>query len=163
MPIGISDDHVELADAFGKWAGSLGGIEAARAAEDDPAAAFAEHSAAVAEMGLAGIAVPEDLGGAGGSVLDLAVALEAAAAALVPGPLLGTAVASVVLGELAGPVATGEVRVALALGDRVVLDGPGATHALVVRGDEVVLVSLAEVDLLPGVSPTSRDVRRAPT
>ena len=24
MPIGIDDDHVELADAFGKWAGSLG-------------------------------------------------------------------------------------------------------------------------------------------
>ena len=42
MPIGISDDHVELADAFGKWASSLGGIEAARAAEDDPAATFPE-------------------------------------------------------------------------------------------------------------------------
>ena len=55
MPIGISDDHVELADAFGKWAGSLGGIEAARAAEDDPAATFAEITAAVGEMGLLGI------------------------------------------------------------------------------------------------------------
>ena len=99
MPIGISDDHVELAAAFAKWAGSLGGIEAARAAEDDPAAEFAEQSRAVAEMGLAGIAVPEEQGGAGGSVADLAVALEAAASALVPGPLLGTAVASVVAGR----------------------------------------------------------------
>ena len=163
MPIGISDDHVELADAFGKWAGSLGGIEAARAAEDDPAAEFAEHSAAVAEMGLAGIAVPEDLGGAGGSVLDLAVALEAAAEALVPGPLLGTAVASVVLGDLAGPVAAGEMRVALALGaDGIVFDAPGATHALVLRGDDVVLVPLAGVDLAPGVSPDlSRRTSRA--
>ena len=91
MPIGISDDHVELAAAFGKWAGSLGGIAAARDAEDDPAAEFVEQAAAVAEMGLAGIAVPEERGGAGGSVVDLAVALEAAAGALVPGPLLGTA------------------------------------------------------------------------
>ena len=72
---------------------SLGGIEAARAAEDDPAAAFAEITAAVDEMGL--FAITAD----GGSLLDLAVAVEACAAALVPGPLLGTAVASVVLGD----------------------------------------------------------------
>ena len=137
MPIGIDDDHVELADAFGKWARSLAGIEAARQAEDDPAAAFAEQSGAVAEMGLAGIAVAEERR-AGGTLLDLAVAVEAAAGALVPGPLLGTAVASVALGELAGPVASGEMRVALALGaDGSVHDAPGATHALIVRGDEV--------------------------
>ncbi len=154
MPIGIDDDHVELADAFGKWASSLAGIQAARQAEGDPAAEFAEQSAAVAEMGLAGIAVPEAIGGAGGTLLDLAVALEAAAGALVPGPLLGTAVASVALGELAGPVASGEMRVALALGaGGLVHDAPGATHALHVRGDEVLLVSLEKADLAPGSSP----------
>jgi alkylation response protein AidB-like acyl-CoA dehydrogenase len=154
VPIGISDDHVELADAFGKWAGSLAGIEAARQAEDDPVAGFAEQARAVAEMGLAGIAVPEELGGAGGTVVDLAVALEAAAASLVPGPLLGTAVASVALGDAAGPIARGEMRVALALGtDGVVHDGPGATHALVVVDDEVRLVSLESVDLASGFSP----------
>jgi len=90
VPIGISDDHVELADAFGKWAGSLGGIEAARAAEDDPAATFPEITAAVDEMGLLGITAD------GGSLADLAVALESCAGALLPGPLLGSAVASVV-------------------------------------------------------------------
>ena len=154
MPIGIDDDHVELADAFGKWASSLAGIEAARQAENDPLAGFDEQSAAVAEMGLAGIAVPEALGGAGGTLLDLAVAIEAAAGALVPGPLLGTAVASVALGEQAGPVASGEMRVALALGaDDLVHDAPGATHALHVRGDEVLLVSLENADLAPGSSP----------
>ena len=153
MPIGISDDHVELADAFGKWAASLGGIDAARQAEDDPLAAYAEQSRAVAEMGLAGIAVPEEHGGAGGSLMDLAVALEAAAGALVPGPLLGTAVASVVLGELAGPVAAGQMRVALALGGDVVHDAPGATHALAVRGDEVVLVPLDAANLTAGACP----------
>ncbi len=153
MPIGISDDHVELADAFGKWAASLGGIEAARAAEDDPGATFAEQAGAVAEMGLGGIAVAEAHGGAGGSLTDLAVALEAAAAALVPGPLLGTAVASVALGELAGPVAAGEMRVALALSSGVIHDAPGATHALVVRDDDVILVDLDGTDLTPGTTP----------
>ena len=63
-----------------------GGIEAAREAEDDPLAGSRSTSRAVAEMGLAAIALPESVGGAGGSLLDLAVALEAAAAALVPGP-----------------------------------------------------------------------------
>ncbi|MCW2846355.1 MAG: acyl-CoA dehydrogenase domain protein [Marmoricola sp.] len=154
MPIGISDDHAELAATFSKWAGSLGGIEAARAVEDDPLAGFTEHSAAVAAMGLAGIAVPEEEGGAGGSVADLAVALEAAASALLPGPLLGTAVASLVLGELAGSVAAGEMRVALALaGDGVAHDAPGATHALVVDGDEVRLVPLGGVELTPALDP----------
>jgi alkylation response protein AidB-like acyl-CoA dehydrogenase len=154
VPIGISDDHAGLADAFGKWAGSLAGIEAARATEDDLSAEFAEQSRAVAEMGVAGIAVPEEFGGAGGTVLDLAVALEAAATALVPGPLLGTAVASVALGDAAGPVASGEMRVALALGrDGAVHDAPGATHALVVDGGEVRLVRLAEAELTPGFSP----------
>ena len=154
MPIGISDDHVELAATFSKWAGSLGGIEAARAVEQDPLADFAEHSGAIAEMGLAGIAVPEALGGAGGTVTDLAVALEAAASVLLPGPLLGTAVASVALGELAGPVASGEMRVALALaGDGVVHDAPGATHALVVDGNDVRLVPLEAVELTPTPNP----------
>jgi alkylation response protein AidB-like acyl-CoA dehydrogenase len=163
VPIGISDDHVELGATFRKWAGSLDPVRAVRVAEEDPVAAFAEHSAAVAEMGLAGIAVPESFGGAGGTVLDLAVALEAAAGSLVPGPLLGTAVASVVLGELAGPVAAGDVRVALALDeDGVVFDAPGATHALVLRGDDVVLVALDDVALAPGVSPDlSRRTARA--
>ncbi len=140
MPIGISDDHVELADAFGKWASSLGGIEAARAAEDDPIATFPEITSAVDEMGL--LAITAD----GGSLTDLAVAVEACAAALLPGPLLGSAVASVVLPELPGPVA-------LSLDGSLVHDAPGATHALVVVDDEVRLVPLEGVALTPGANP----------
>ena len=154
MPIGIDDDHVELADAFGKWASSLAGIQAARQAEGDPVAEFAEQSAAVAEMGLAGIAVPEAIGGAGGTLLDLAVALEAAAGALVPGPLLGTAVASVALrGAGRSRCLGGDAGGARAGCRRLVHDAPGATHALHVRGDEVLLVSLETADLAPGSSP----------
>jgi alkylation response protein AidB-like acyl-CoA dehydrogenase len=140
VPIGISDDHVELADAFGKWASSLGGIEAARAAEDDPAATFAGITSAIDEMGLLSITAD------GGSLIDLAIAVEACAAALLPGPLLGSAVASVVLPELTGPVA-------LSLDGSVVHDAPGATQALVVVDDEVRLVPLEGLDLTPGASP----------
>ena len=166
MPIGISDDHVELADAFGKWASSLGGIEAARAAEDDPAAEFAEQSAAVAEMGLAGIAVPEEHGGAGGSLLDLAVALEAAAGALVPGP------AARHRGRLRGARRAGRPGRgggdAGRAGPRCRRGGPRRARARRTpwssRDDDVLLVALDGADLTPGTSPdlTRRTSHRRP-
>ncbi len=137
MSIGISDEHVELAASLRKWAAALGGIEAARSAEDDQVASFDETWKAVGEMGVATIALPEAAGGGGGSVLDQAVALEACARELVPGPLLTTAVAVALLGEsdvasqIAAEIGEG-ARVALALDAslRVVADLPGATHVL---------------------------------
>jgi alkylation response protein AidB-like acyl-CoA dehydrogenase len=133
MPIGISDDHVELAATVRKWAESQGAVEAVRAAEDDPATLGA-WGARAAEMGLTAIALPESVGGGGGSVLDQAVALEAAAYALVPGPLLSTVVAGLLHDdeELRAAIAAGDATVGLAVGDlRAVLDAPVATHVSV--------------------------------
>jgi alkylation response protein AidB-like acyl-CoA dehydrogenase len=42
------------------------------------------------ELGVLGLAVPEDLGGAGGTVVDQAIVAEECGAALLPGPMLGT-------------------------------------------------------------------------
>ncbi|MGA8255187.1 MAG: acyl-CoA dehydrogenase [Nocardioides sp.] len=142
MSIGISDEHVELAASLRKWAAGLGGIDAARAAEQDASASFDDIWKAIVEMGVATIGLPESAGGGGGSVLDQAVALEACAHELVPGCLLSTAVAAAVLGksEVAGEVA-GEVgggaRVALSLDSslRAVADLPGATHVLAPDAD----------------------------
>ncbi|WP_182523592.1 acyl-CoA dehydrogenase [Nocardioides dongkuii] len=130
MSIGISDEHVELASSLRKWAASLDGPSVARAAEEDAAADFAATWAAIGEMGVATIGLPEAAGGGGGSVLDVAVALEACAHELVPGPLLGPAVAALLLGEspLAAELGEGAV-VALALSD-VVWDAPSATQVL---------------------------------
>jgi len=133
MSIGISDEHVELAASLRKWAAALGGVESARSAEHAPLAAFDEAWKAIVEMGVATIGLPESAGGGGGSVLDQAVALEACAHDLVPGPLLTTVVAAALLGEadVASDIADG-ARVALALDPslRVVADLPGATHVL---------------------------------
>ena len=96
MSIGISEEHVELARSLREWAASLGGREAARDAEGDAGATFADSWKACVEMGVATIGLPESYGGGGGSVLDQAVALEACAHELVPGPLLSTAVAALV-------------------------------------------------------------------
>ncbi len=46
-----------------------------------------------AELGVLGLAVPEELGGAGGGLVDQAVAMEECGAALLPGPLLGSVAA----------------------------------------------------------------------
>jgi 3-oxochol-4-en-24-oyl-CoA dehydrogenase len=115
LSIGISEEHSELAASLRKWAASLGGPEAARAAEGEPDAAFEEAWSAVGEMGVAAIALPESVGGGSGSVLDLAVALEACAHGMVPGPLLGTAVASLVLPESIGRDVAGGARVGVGL------------------------------------------------
>ncbi|HEY0949737.1 acyl-CoA dehydrogenase family protein, partial [Nocardioides sp.] len=100
MSIGISDEHVELASSLRKWAADLRGRDLARAAEDDPAATFEAAWAALTEMGVPAIGLPETAGGGGGTTLDVAVALEACAHELVPGPLLGPVVAASVLGAV---------------------------------------------------------------
>ncbi|HEU5038131.1 MAG TPA: acyl-CoA dehydrogenase [Nocardioides sp.] len=128
MSIGISDEHVELAASLRAWAAGLKGRELARDAEEDADATFATAWDALTEMGVPTIGLPEAAGGGGGSTLDVAVALEACAHELVPGPLLGPAAAGLLLEVGAGEVPDGAV-VGLALGD-VVWDAPSATHVL---------------------------------
>jgi alkylation response protein AidB-like acyl-CoA dehydrogenase len=78
-------------------------------------------------MGVATIALPESYGGGGGSVLDQAVALEACAHELVPGPLLSTAVAAL----LAPSAELGEgAAAAVVYPSGVAGDLAGATHVL---------------------------------
>src|SRR3954469_4942547 len=150
VPIGISDEHAELSATVRKWAESQGAVQAVRAAEDDRSS-LASWGARAAELGLATIALPGDAGGGDGSLLDQAVALEAAAYALVPGPLLSTTVAGIlhVDDELRRGIAAGEITVALAprggldtAGDRLdgtvnaVLDAPSTSHVSLPVGDE---------------------------
>ena len=161
MSIGITDEHVELSASLRKWAASLGGAEAARAAEDDAEATFADTWKAVSEMGIATIGLPETVGGGGGSVLDQAVALEACAHELVPGPLLGPVVAASLLGETAGvaeAIGSGAV-VGLGLADDAVWDVPSATHLLLADdADEwfVAPVAVARTSAVVGVDLTRR-------
>ena len=101
---------VEAAGAGVEAAGA--GVEAAGTAgaraETEPTEATDTARAGVwaglAELGVLGIALPEEFGGAGGSILDVAVALEQAAELLVPGPLVPTLLAGLVLARHADPV-----------------------------------------------------------
>jgi alkylation response protein AidB-like acyl-CoA dehydrogenase len=148
MSIGISDEHVELARTLRQWAADSGGIEAVRAAEGEADATFAAAWKQAVEMGVPTIGLPEAAGGGGGSVLDQAVALEACAHELVPGPLLGVAVACALLGETDGVAQSlGEgavVGLALDPSLTTVWDVPTATHYLLPNADDDWFVVPAE-------------------
>jgi len=66
--------------------------------------------AALAELGIPGLPLAEEHGGAGGRWADLAVALEAVGAALAPVPAVATAAALGTLGGVAGANATALLR-----------------------------------------------------
>jgi len=99
VSIGVTAEHRELASSLRAWAGGLDGPGSARAAEADPAATFAEIRAKARDLGVGTIGLPESVGGGGGTAVDAAVALEACAHALLPGPFLSTTVAASWLGE----------------------------------------------------------------
>ncbi len=65
-----------------------------------------ERWAALAELGVFSVGLPEDLGGAGGTTADVAVVAERLAAALVPGPVMPTLLAGLVLARSVGAPAT---------------------------------------------------------
>ncbi len=157
MSIGITDEHVELASSLRKWGSSLAGVEVARAVESEAGAAFDDCWKAAVEMGVATIGLRETAGGGGGTPLDVAVALEACAHELVPGPLLGAAVAAHLLSDvdaLAPGLADGSVVVGLSLDASLtsVWDLPTATHLLLPDADDRwSVVPAASATVTPGL------------
>jgi alkylation response protein AidB-like acyl-CoA dehydrogenase len=111
----------------------------------------------VLELGLASIAVPEDRGGAGAGLVDLAIAAECVGQAIAPVPLIEVAVANnLIASAMGGADATvsslgsaaiaGDLLATFALhpatGDvaRLVPAGAVADLVVVLRGDELLLL-----------------------
>ncbi len=123
MAIGLTDDQRSLAGALTDWAKDAGTVELIREADRNRSRDFGDTWGRLTHLGVASIALPESVGGAGGSLVDLACALEACARGLVPGPLLSTAVAATLLAEhpetaaarVLPRIVDGSVSVALAL------------------------------------------------
>ncbi|OYN75738.1 acyl-CoA dehydrogenase [Mycolicibacterium sphagni] len=112
--VAITTEQEQLAEAVTQFSARHAPIDKTRAALDSIASGelptwweeFTAH-------GFHAVHLPEEAGGQGGTLADTACVIEAAAAALLPGPLLSTATASAVavladssatalLGELAG-------------------------------------------------------------
>ena len=97
MSASIADERLAARDLVRSWAAGSGAPAAIRAIEHGDSTAWRGPYDGIAELGLFGIAFDENDGGAGGSVEDLCAIVEEAARALVPGPVAGTALATLVV------------------------------------------------------------------
>jgi alkylation response protein AidB-like acyl-CoA dehydrogenase len=117
------------------------------------------------ELGLPGIAVPEQYGGSGASFVEVAVVVEEAGRALMPAPLLPTLVAAAAIddAEVLQAVAGGAVAT-VAVGDpadlRHVVDGALADWLVVAAPDGLFVVATdaegVSVEPRPTLDPTRR-------
>lgn len=148
--IGSTEDHQALATSLQDWARSLHGPELARSGVSHQAWAD------VVKHGVAVIGTPE---GGDGELLDVAVALEACARELLPGPLLGTAIAATLLrshpsvGEIVAGAACGIGLGGLSVGERlagttVVYDA--GELMLLGAGSRWFVVPASSVEIVPG-------------
>ena len=98
MPIAITPDQLALQASIRDWAKRAGPVTAVRRLEPDPAdPAGNTYLSDLAGLGIFSIPIPGEAGGAGGTVTDLAAALEQITIALVPGPVTPTVLASLLL------------------------------------------------------------------
>ncbi|MFG2623899.1 acyl-CoA dehydrogenase [Streptomyces sp. NPDC048473] len=156
MGIGITEEQRELAQAVRGWLARAVPPEEIRKLLDADAPGTPGvrpgYWDGLVEQGLLSIHLPEECGGGGGRLLDLAVVLEEAGRAALPGPYLASALTSAVL-HASG---AGEAVRGLAAGTRIgaVALGPGTLTAVehedghLLDGTAPPVLSGADADLL---------------
>ncbi|ORW30941.1 acyl-CoA dehydrogenase [Mycobacterium paraense] len=124
----VTDEQFAARALVRDWARSSSSSEAIRAVEQGNPDAWRPVFAGLADLGLFGVAIPEDRGGAGGSIEDLCAMVEEAAKALIAGPVATTALATLVVDDpdLLAALASGERFAGVALEGDVRLDGAAA-------------------------------------
>jgi 3-oxochol-4-en-24-oyl-CoA dehydrogenase len=138
VPIAISEEQLALQASIREWAQKAGTLALVRGLEPGSPSADSHGRqpggqtgdelwggcwSALADLGVFSIAVPSEAGGAGGTVADLAAAVEQLTCALVPGPVMPTLLAGLVLAGHADLPAAKELLPALAAGQASVAVG----------------------------------------
>jgi alkylation response protein AidB-like acyl-CoA dehydrogenase len=165
----FTEEQDQLRSAVSKFAVDNFGEQSARAVmESDPPFDARVWGRLGAELGVLGLAVPEADGGAGGTLVDQAIAVEQLGAALATGPLFGTvylaipalvaASKSAVREELLTDLADGRRTAAVAVADvggafdaaavTVTASGTGADVTLTGVAERVVDAAAADVILV---------------
>lgn len=159
MSVTITDEQTAARELVRSWAAGAGALMAVRDSDSGRPAAWRKVYEGVAELGLFGVAVDEALGGAGGSVQDLCAMVEEAARALIPGPVVTTALATLVVTDPAviQSLSSGHRTAGLALGGDVreeagrvfgsvdhAFGADGSGVLLLPVGDHVLLVDSAD-------------------
>jgi alkylation response protein AidB-like acyl-CoA dehydrogenase len=87
-------EQAELRAVTRRFLQARSGIEEVRRVIDTPAGYDPAVWAELADLGLLGLAAPEEYGGSGATLVEVAVVLREAGRALLPAPLLATSIAS---------------------------------------------------------------------
>ncbi|BBY19299.1 acyl-CoA dehydrogenase [Mycolicibacterium litorale] len=150
-----TDEQFAAREMVRDWAAASRAVEAAREVEQGDSEAWRRAYAGFAELGIFGVAIPEEQGGAGGTVEDLCAMVDEAAAAMVPGPVATTALATLVITDeaLLEALASGARTAGVTLAADVTVEGGTASGVaaqvlgaepsgllLLPAGDAVVLV-----------------------
>ena len=126
MLIGFTSEQSQLRDAARALLAEISSEDRVRALMPDPAGTDPDAWRQLGELGLPGIAVPEQFGGGGGSLVDQGVVLEEMGRALCGGPYFATAVLAAqtllaapdgdpVAAELLGGICAGGLTATLAV------------------------------------------------
>ena len=99
MSATITDEQFAARDLVRSWAAGTAAPAAVREAEHGGTDGMQSIFTGVTELGLFGVAVAEEFGGAGGTVVDLCAMVEEAARALIPGPVATTALATLLVDD----------------------------------------------------------------
>ncbi|MFI6951203.1 acyl-CoA dehydrogenase [Streptomyces sp. NPDC050422] len=156
MTIGLTQEHLDLRDAVRAFATRHITEETLRTAADADKEALPAHWSGLAGQGLLGLHLPEEDGGAGYGLVELAVVTEELGRATAPGPFLPTTLASAVL-HAAGhrthlaPLAAGTTLGAVGLAPGSLALARAADGTVTVTGTSELVIGghLADVFVLP--------------
>jgi alkylation response protein AidB-like acyl-CoA dehydrogenase len=124
MDFNFKEEQLQFADALKRWIARDYGFEARRAIIDSPAGVSDRAWATLAELGMLALPVPEEQGGFAGDAVDMFVVMQELGRGLVVEPYFATVLGARFLqlggghGGLLEQVATGELKLACALGER---------------------------------------------
>ncbi|MEV0434938.1 acyl-CoA dehydrogenase [Nocardia sp. NPDC050413] len=164
LGVGVSEDHLALADAVSGFVERTITSEIVRAAVESTDAGKLPYWDSLVAQDLLSLHIAEDLGGQGAGLLTLAVALEPLGRGLHTGPFVPTALASAVLAQDGGAWARAQLP-GLADGSRTgavalssSLTGELRDGALIVDGTADGVIGALSADVL--IAPVTVDGER---